>query len=201
MTTRPLATELLNRREALLHAGALLGGAMVGSAALLSGCATRDARPADELFSGRDVELLDWIAETILPATDTPGAMAAGVGVYMTVMVADTYTKDEQDVFRQGLGKVERMSLAEYGTPFVTASAEQRTALLVRLDAEQHAYMQDRRGDEPVHYFRMLKELTLSGYFTSEIGYYRAMRYVETPGRFDPCVPYAVGDRAWAPHA
>lgn len=56
-------------------------------------------------------------------------------------------------------------------------------------------------GDEPAHYFRMLKELALLGYFTSEIGYTRAMRYIEAPGRFDPCAPYAPGDKSWASHA
>jgi hypothetical protein len=56
-------------------------------------------------------------------------------------------------------------------------------------------------ADAPAHYFRMMKELALLGYFTSEIGYTQAMRYVETPGRFDPCVPYAPGEQAWAPHA
>ncbi|MGI9176106.1 MAG: gluconate 2-dehydrogenase subunit 3 family protein [Rhodothermales bacterium] len=54
---------------------------------------------------------------------------------------------------------------------------------------------------DPVHYFRMMKELALLGYFTSEIGYTQAMRYVETPGRYDPCAPYEEGDKAWAPHA
>jgi hypothetical protein len=53
----------------------------------------------------------------------------------------------------------------------------------------------------PPHYVRMMKELALLGYFTSEIGYTKAMRYVETPGRFDPCAPYAKGEPAWAPHA
>ena len=56
-------------------------------------------------------------------------------------------------------------------------------------------------ADAPTHYFRMVKELTLLGYFTSEIGYTKAMRYVESPGRFDPCVPYTPGERIWAPHA
>jgi hypothetical protein len=56
-------------------------------------------------------------------------------------------------------------------------------------------------ADAPAHYFRMMKELALLGYFTSEIGYTQAMRWQETPGRFDPCVPYTPGDRAWAPHA
>ncbi len=53
----------------------------------------------------------------------------------------------------------------------------------------------------PSHYFRMMKELALLGYFTSEIGCTQALRYVETPGRFDPVVDYHPGDKAWAPHA
>ena len=56
-------------------------------------------------------------------------------------------------------------------------------------------------ADSPAHYFRMMKELALLGYFTSEIGYTKAMRYVESPGRFDPCASYAPGEKAWAPHA
>ena len=55
--------------------------------------------------------------------------------------------------------------------------------------------------DPPPHYFRMMKELALLGYFTSEIGCTEAQRYVEAPGRFDPCVPYEPGEKAWAPHA
>jgi hypothetical protein len=53
----------------------------------------------------------------------------------------------------------------------------------------------------PAHYFRMMKELALLGYFTSEIGCTIAQRYIETPGRYDPCLPYAAGERAWAGHA
>lgn len=56
-------------------------------------------------------------------------------------------------------------------------------------------------AEPPAHYFRMMKELALLGYFTSEIGYTQAQRYVESPGRFDPCVPYKPGEKAWAAHA
>jgi hypothetical protein len=55
--------------------------------------------------------------------------------------------------------------------------------------------------EPPRHYFRMMKELALLGYFTSEVGYTKAMRYQESPGRFDPCTPYTKGDPNWAPHA
>ena len=55
--------------------------------------------------------------------------------------------------------------------------------------------------DPPAHYFRMMKELALLGYFTSEIGCTQAQRYLETPGRFDPCLRYTPGEKSWAPHA
>jgi hypothetical protein len=56
-------------------------------------------------------------------------------------------------------------------------------------------------ADTPPHYFRQMKELAMLGFFTSEIGCKQALRYVESPGRFDPCVPYQPGEKAWAPHA
>jgi hypothetical protein len=56
-------------------------------------------------------------------------------------------------------------------------------------------------ADPPRHYFRMMKELALLGYFTSEIGYRQAMRYIETPGRYDPCAPHRPGEKIWASHA
>jgi hypothetical protein len=56
-------------------------------------------------------------------------------------------------------------------------------------------------ADSPPHYFRMMKELAMLGYFTSEIGCTKAQRYAETPGKYDPCDPYKPGDKAWAPHA
>ncbi|MDB4917615.1 MAG: hypothetical protein JWM95_5259 [Gemmatimonadetes bacterium] len=55
--------------------------------------------------------------------------------------------------------------------------------------------------DTPAHYFRMMKELALLGYFSSEIGMTKAQQYVESPGRYEPCIPYTPGDRAWAGHA
>ena len=73
--------------------------------------------------------------------------------------------------------------------------------LLEQLDREAKAYMDTRARGAPTHYFRQMKELTLLGYFTSEIGCSQAMRYRETPGRFDPCVPYTPGETAWAGHA
>ena len=200
--------DLITRREAILRVSALLGGAaLVGQSAFLSGCASGNVRPVPlaQLFTAIDLALLDEIAETILPETSTPGAKAARVGPFMAMMVAEAYDAREQQIFRDGLLKLDRECLKMHDVTFMAGLPAQRVAVLERLDREQLDYMRrlERRQalDAPAHYFRMMKELTLLGYFTSEIGYTQAMRYVETPGRFEPCVPYAPGEKAWAPHA
>lgn len=195
--------DLLTRREALQRVSALLGGAaLIGQAAFLAGCAPSAAvsRESGAAFTADEIALLDEVADTILPATATPGAKAAHVGAFMATMVTDTYDPGMQRLFRAGLGQLDRESRRDAGVGFMEATPAQRLALLERLDREQ--FERDgfnRRGE--IHYFRMMKELSLLGYFTSEIGYTQALRYAETPGRFDPCVPYTPGEKAWAPHA
>jgi hypothetical protein len=199
MATTPSSADLLTRREALRRVSLLLGGAtLTGESAWLA-LGTAEAAPAaaSPLFSANDIALLDEIADTILPATSTPGAKAAGVGPFMAVMVTDVYDVREQKTFRDGLVKLERECRKLLGTNFMAATPAQRTTLLEQLDREQYG----QRNNGTLHYFRLMKELALLGYFTSEIGYTQAMRYTETPGRFDPCVPYTPGEKAWAPHA
>jgi hypothetical protein len=190
------------RREAVARVCALLGGALVGQAAILAPSArAANAQSGVAPLDTAELALLDEVAETILPETETPGAKAAGVGPFMALMVADTYTPAEQRIFREGLASIERGARERYGVPFLAADAQQRAVLLEALDREQHDYMREREPDAPIHYFRMIKELALLGYFTSEIGCRQAQRYVEAPGRYDPCLPHAPGERAWAGHA
>jgi hypothetical protein len=196
-----LKQDLLTRREAIRRVSALLGGAtLIGQSAWLSACTTAARAPAT-LFADADVALLDEIADTILPETKTPGAKAAGVGSFIATMVTDTYDPREQRVFLDGLAALEDESRAQNGGGFMASSPAQRVALLERLDREAIEYMRRPGSDGRPHYFRLIKELTLLGYFTSEIGCTQAQRYVETPGRFEPCVTYTAGDRAWAAHA
>jgi hypothetical protein len=193
--------DLVTRREAIRRVSALLGGAaLVGQSAWLAGCSNAESA-SRALFSDSEVVLLDEIADTILPETKTPGAKAAGVGPFIALMVADTYDPREQRVFREGLEELERESRKQNGGGFMASSPAQRLALLERLDREAIEYMRGPSANERPHYFRLIKELTLLGYFTSEIGCTQAQRYTETPGRFEPCITYTAGDKAWAPHA
>ncbi|WP_341939702.1 gluconate 2-dehydrogenase subunit 3 family protein, partial [Marinimicrobium sp. C2-29] len=79
---------MMNRRDLLKLITAATGTAMIGGTGALAGCAYTDEDKAKSYrFTERDVQVLDELAETILPRTDTPGAKDAGVGEFMTVFV------------------------------------------------------------------------------------------------------------------
>lgn len=187
----------MNRREALQNVALLLGGTIVGGTVFLqSGC--KSEKKVNTIFTESDVALMDEIAETILPKTNTPGAKDAKVGAFMSLMVLDCYKPKDQEAFVAGLKKVDELSKEKNNASFIKATPEQRTALLTALDQEQKDYMSKKQKDDAAHYFRMMKELTLLGFFTSEVGATQALRYIAVPGKYDGAYPYKKGDRAWA---
>ena len=186
----------MNRREAISSVALLLGGTIIGADAFLSGCKTKSETVVS--FSASDISFLDEVAETILPATGTPGAKAAKVGEFMTVIVRDCYEEKDQKVFMEGLQKLDAASKTKNSKSFMESTPEQRHDLLVALDAEAKEYQKNKKKDDANHYFRMMKEMTLWGYFTSEIGATKALRYVAVPGKYEGCIDYKKGDKAWA---
>lgn len=188
----------MNRREAISSVALLLGGTILGAEAFLSGCKTKGTEAGAISFSADDVSFLNEVAETILPATGTPGAKAAKVGDFMSVIVRDCYKPEDQQVFLAGMKKLDEESRKKNSKTFMESTAEQRHNLLVELDKEQKEYQKNKKKEDPTHYFRMMKELTLWGFFTSEVGATKALRYVAVPGKYEGCIPYNKGDKAWA---
>jgi len=188
----------MNRREALSRVAWLMGGTVIGANLFLEGCTRTASKDVASLFEPDQMDYLGDIAETILPKTSSPGAKEAGVGEFMPVMVRDCYTEDDQKVFLEGLGKLEDASKKKYNKKFQELSPEERTALLTEIDKEAKTYKSSKKDEDPEHYFSMLKQLTLLGFFTSELGATKALRYVLIPGRYDGNLPYKKGDKAWA---
>lgn len=192
----------MTRREAIKSMAILMGASVVGPRLLAGNFGLQT--PLD--FSDADIALLDEIAETIIPATHIPGARDAKVGAFIAMMVADCYPAATQKTFREDLAKLPADYRAKYGENFVGGKAENRTRFLNALDTEQRKYTATakRKMDEfsnvlsteevSPHYFRMMRELTILGYFSSEIGSTKAVKYLEVPGRYDGNVPYKKGD-------
>lgn len=188
----------ITRRDLLQNVAVLLGGSIVGGSVFsLTGCTSTD-KQVNALFSESQVAFMNEIADTILPTTSSPGAKTAKVGNFMAVMVLDCYTEADQKIFKEGLKKIDELSQKQFSSSFVKADPKQRTELLTTLDKEQKEYQAKKGKDDPSHYFRMMKELSVLGYFSSKEGATQALRYIAVPGKYDGSFPYKKGDKAWA---
>lgn len=188
----------MNRREALARVAWIMGGAVVGANLFLEGCTREAAKNVESLFEPATVDLLGDIADTILPPTSSPGAKEAGVGAFIPVMVKDCYAQDDQKTFVDGLAKLEDAAKEKFGRKFQELDLNERTELLAAIDKQAKDHQRNKTGEDPNHYFHLFKQLTLLGFFTSELGATKALRYVQVPGRYDGDYPYKKGDKAWA---
>ena len=193
----------MNRRDLLQRSALLIGGTLLGADSLLAKNINWDAMDNDGpgakgigIFTKSQIRLLNEIADTIIPTTDTPGAKAAKVGQFMAVIVSDCYDAEHQQRFLDGLTALDADSKGRHGKPFMKCSSALRHDQLVELDGEQKAYQKGKKPDEPNHYFRVIKDLVLWGYFSSEIGATKALRYVEYPGKYET-IDYKKGERSW----
>ncbi len=152
--------------------------------------------------------LLREVSQLVLPRTGTPGAGEVGVGDFVALALAHGLEKSRQPLdgnadprllrFRRGDGSLDHVTwlAAEMerraGMDFLMAAPDARVAALTALDAEACG------PEVKTHPWRTLKELILTGYYTSEVGGAQELRFELVPGRFDPDLPLQPGDRAWS---
>ena len=180
----------------------LIGAGSVGPRLMARGLVESNAPTSapGSSYSPEEVALLDEIGETIIPATDIPGAKAVGIGAFIAMMVTACHRPDDQARFHAGIAELARVYRERYQEEFMNGSSENRTAYLNALDRQhgrggnkrtKYAPEPDTGDDGPMpHYYKVLKDFTILGYFTSEVGYTQALHFQEVPGRFDPDVPY-----------
>ena len=212
----------MNRRDAIQRVAFLMGGALSAPTmiAMLEGCKSNPASEAASSFAlSTDYKtLVAEIAEIIIPKTSTPGAKEAGVGPFVEMMLKDCYSAAQQEHFVKGLDAVEEESKKANGKKFLESTPEQQVAILKKCEAaandeakknesakkivdSETGLTKEAKGKTeapPVPFFKLMKELTLMGYFTSEIGCKQALAYVEVPGKYEGCVKMTPGQKAWA---
>ncbi len=175
----------MNRREAIQKATLMLGGVM--AAPLMAGAMGQVTNFGESLkVSAEQEALLAEVADIIIPTTGTPGAKAAGVEKFIVRVMRDCYEKADQEKFYAGLAKLDIDSQAKFGKGFVALDLAQKNEMVKQSTIDNKAF------------FILMKSLTVTGYFTSEIGATKALDYLPIPGRFDACVPMKAGQKAWA---
>ncbi|MFN3583828.1 gluconate 2-dehydrogenase subunit 3 family protein [Phenylobacterium sp.] len=183
-----MTAPMLNRREAF--AGAL---AALWVVPVVAHAQAATAVPAwtPKALSTDEARTLAAACERIMPATDTPGAGAVGVPRFIDRAMADWCEPAEAEGLRAGLASLDAQARAQFKAPFAALTGERQDALLRAAEAEGKAARQP-------HWFPALRELVTVGYFTSEPGATKALRYDPVPGDYRGCVPLKEIGRAWA---
>ncbi len=179
------------RRQALFGAG-LTFGALWGGLALPGAALGQTTLPwTPRALTSAQAQVLEVAVDLIMPATDTPGAREAGVARFIDRALATFYGPDQVKRLKDGLDQMQADALAAYGTGFTALGGPRQTELLTRYDAEAAKQPQS-------HFFALMKQATLVGFFTSETGATKTLRYDPVPGEYRGCVPLKEIGRAWA---
>lgn len=193
--------QLIDRREALRKTALLMGAAVSASAmaGLLNGCkATPDLNYKPVFFNEDQARLVSELAGIIMPKTDTPGAKEVGVPNFIDKMINECYKKEDQDRFLAGLATFDEDAKKAHGDSFIYLKPEEQLAFVKKYNEESVKASKEKPGPKP--FFLMAKELTLMGYFTSEVGATKVLQYEAVPGAYKGCIPLkeAGQGRTWA---
>ncbi|MDI9875782.1 MULTISPECIES: gluconate 2-dehydrogenase subunit 3 family protein [Bacteroidota] len=188
----------MNRRDALSKVALLIGGTLSAPTLLAMSRAgeAKNTSIALESFSLNDTQrkIVAEVAEHIIPRTTTPGAKDAGVPAFIEMMLNDCYKAPEHKSFLAGVSDLEKKN-------FLAQSKDQQIATLKQLESDtkelmkQYNVKQVKVGDNVdkesmdaamgVPFWRLMKELTLTGYYTSEQGLKASFVYEPIPGKFE----------------
>ena len=175
----------MKRREAIQKAALMMGGIL--SAPTLAGAMGRITNTGPSvLVSAEQEAMLAEVADVIIPTTSTPGAKAAGAEKFIIRVMRDCYPMEDQEKFYAGLTKLNTDSQTKFGKAFTALDTVQKNEMVKQAITE----------DKP--FFLRMKELTTTGYFTSQIGATQALEYLPVPGQFNGCMPLKPGQKAWA---
>ncbi|SFG66738.1 gluconate 2-dehydrogenase subunit 3 family protein [Pedobacter insulae] len=209
----------MDRRDAVKSVAFLIGGALSATtiATLFDSC-TQPGKNSENLFTEDQEKLVTEIADIILPTTaKSPGAKAAAVGPFITMMIKDCYPEEAQKAFVKGLEALEESAKKDYSKSFLEIGVKEREILLRKVreatissqkkESEEIAEAQKleetkaqqqsakENMDNPMamkekpakkpQFFAIARDLTILGFFTSEIGATKAYEYIAIPGKYD----------------
>ena len=146
--------------------------------------------PSAAVFTPQQRALMSALSERVMPTTDTPGAIDAGVPEFIEKLLADWAMPADRVPILAGLDAIEARSQADYGVAAATATPEQQDALLTLAMENQLP-----GGGE---FFEKFRQLVITGYFTSEVGIKQERHYLPIPGRFDGAYPYTPGTKVFS---
>jgi gluconate 2-dehydrogenase gamma chain len=192
----------MDRREALRRSAWIMGGVISAPAiaGILKGCTAKPSIDWKPVFLTEDQGVIvSQVADIIIPKTDTPGAREVGVPSFIDLMLKDCYPKEDQDRFIAGLKEFDDNAKKEHGDAFLELEPDKKLEYVNKVHV---AALDARKADPntPRPFILMMKELTMLGFFTSEVGATKVLQYVAVPGEYKGCIPLseAGNGKTWA---
>jgi hypothetical protein len=188
----------IDRREVLKTLTLITGYTLTAGAAsaFLAGCKSEGTAATTtgdaNILSKEQMETIAAVVERILPKTDTPGALDAGVDQYVSMAVNKFYKAEDQQKFVENLGKFDKYASDKYKKTFAKLSDENKDDVL-KMMAEEW-----KKNEKDPHIFKEMRDLTVSGYCTSEQGAKQLLKYDPIPGPYKGCIDRASVDGVWA---
>jgi len=194
----------MHRRDLLAQLALVAAGPFVGRIIQASAAGVNlHSAPDKSVLNASQTAMVAQLAELIIPETDTPGARAAGVPEFISRIVSDWYTPTERRIFCDGLASLDSDCIAQHKKPFSECSPAQQTRVLQDADEQSRSY--HRKGakafdgnDEQAPFFFKLKELTVFGFYTSEVGATKELSYNPVPGHYDGDYDFSKVGRQWS---
>lgn len=181
----------MERRE-ILKMMALTFGASV---ALPESAFAKFGEPLDasklKFFTPEQRKLVGELAETIIPKTDTPGALDAGVPDWLELIVQDCLEPADQKVITEGLVEIEKRAKETHQKGYAELTTPERIALLTAMEQEAK-----KKGDGKA-FIRQFKDLVKFTYVNSEVGGTQALEWILVPARWEPAMEWKPGMKVY----
>lgn len=185
----------MDRRKAIKNLALVLGGVISATTVgiLIKDFVMPEGDDKKFSFSATDEDFLSEFADLLIPTTKaSPGAKAAGLGAFIPMMINECYPADLQETFATGMKEMQDKCKSQFDKDFKSLSIEDRTKIVE--EARKESLVDIKKPS----FFIIARDLTILGYFSSEIGCTQAREYLAVPGRYDGSAEYKPGQKAWA---
>jgi hypothetical protein len=190
----------ISRREAL-HKTAMAIGTAVSTPTLiafLKGCTPKpELNWKPKFFTEEQARFISEISEIILPKTDTPGAKELGVPQFIEDIIALCSESEVQERFVLGLEDFRNDVVEKHGKPFFSIDLKQQQEIVGKINT---SLQYNNAGlDDILFFYRKIKEITILGYFTTEVGATQVLQYKAIPTEYKGCISVEeAGGKSWA---
>lgn len=188
---------MIDRRTALAGVTAMFGASLFAPIARAAGAAKASrvpvisvGPPSSAVFTAPQRALVAALSDRIIPATDTPGAVEAGVPEFIEKLLADWAKPGDRTPILAGLQAVEARSLKDYRVPAAQATPEQQDALLTLAMNDKIPGGAD--------FFEAMRQMVVTGYYTSEVGITQEREYLPVPGEYNGAFPYSQVNKVYS---